>query len=47
MIGIELKHSTDLEGEAKVSLVALVSRGVVSERVLFEFIVGVDEGGVL
>ena len=43
----ELMRPTALEGETKVSLVALVSRGDVSERVVFEFRVGVDEGGVL
>ena len=43
----ELTQPTALEGETKVSLVALVSRGEVRERVVFEFIVGVDEGGVL
>jgi len=43
----ELTLPTALEGESKVSLVALVSRGNVSERVIFEFRVGVDEGGVL
>ena len=43
----ELTRPTALEGDAKVSLVALVSRGEVSERVVFEFDVIVDEGGVL
>jgi hypothetical protein len=37
---------TALEEEATVSLMALVSRGEVREKVVFEFIVGV-EGGVL
>ena len=43
----ELTQPTALKGEAKVSLVALVSRGEVSERVVFKFSVGVNEGGVL
>lgn len=42
----ELTRPTALEGDAKVSLVALVSRGEVSERVVFEFDV-IVEGGVL
>jgi hypothetical protein len=37
---------TALEGEATVSLVALVFCEEVCERVVFEFNVGVDEGGV-